>query len=210
MKVEPKGKILLAVPTALGLVTSDFAQMNTNIVADLLLNGYQVVHAFIKRAMIDEARNNFIGQAENNDCDWIFFLDDDTFIPPNAVRHMIELDKDIVSPPVACRKGSHWVNVFDKKGENISREEIDFEKPIGGIGMACTLIKREVIRKMRGKYDKPLEFQIARNPEGKGIYLGEDISFCYRARMLGFEVWTINGIPTKHMGDPQYFIYDGS
>lgn len=204
-----KGKILIAVPSRSGQVTTEFMQLYTNIIVDLLTHGYQIGHAIINRAFIDEARNNFLQRMEEEDADWIFFLDDDTFITPDGIRKMIELDKDIVAPPVACRKGSDWINVFDEEGENMPKEKVTETMQIGGTGMACTLIKREVVRALRQEYDKPFEFQIAKNPEGRGIYLSEDISFCYRARRHNFEVWAIKGIRTMHMGDPNLYVYEG-
>jgi len=200
-------KILIAVPSGSGLVTTDFMQNYTNIVTTLIRFKYQVGEAVIKRALIDNARNEFIKMARNEDVDYILFLDDDTLIDPMGIIKMIVEDKDIISPPVADRKGGDYLNIYNLNNERIN--EIKETQKVGGIGMACTLIKRKVIDAMLKKYDKPFEFQIARNLNNKAIYLSEDISFCYRASTLGFETWAIKGIETKHIGEPNFYTYAG-
>jgi hypothetical protein len=94
-------------------------------------------------------------------------------------------------------------------GKPIKKEDVKTTSIVGGIGMASTLIRRDVVEAMCKKYDKPFEFQLARSPEGKGVYISEDLGFCYRANTLGFATWAVKGMVTHHMGDNNFYKYEG-
>jgi len=205
-----KEKILIALPSSSGLVRTEFLQNYTAINTSLVSAGYQVGVALINRSFIDNARNMFLDMARNDDCDYLFFIDDDTMIEPRGVIRMIEADKDIISPPVSDRKGTDWVNVYNLNGKPIKKEDIKETMQVGGIGMACTLIKRKVLDSMAKEFLTPFEFQTATNAEGKKFKLSEDLGFCYRAfQKFGYETWVIKGVWTKHIGEPNFYGYEG-
>lgn len=203
-----KGKILVATPSASGYIKTSWVQS----LLDIMLNlseDYMAGQAFTSRSMIDDARNELIKYAQKDDADYILFIDDDTFITPEGVRKLMALDKDIVSCPVADRTGLSRLNIFDLEGRHLENGDLNETMKVGGIGMACTLIKRAVFDKLLSVYHKPFEFQLAKDKAGRGVYLSEDIVFCYRAAKYGFETWAVTGIRTKHMGENNYFIYEG-
>jgi hypothetical protein len=202
-----KKKVLIAVPTYTGLIPVEVCQNICDICVKLIVNGYVTTFSTIKKSFIDTARNTFAKQLQELDYDYLFFLDDDTYIDPSGVIEMIRMDKDIVSPPVRDRKGGDVLNVFTDN-VLVKYKEIDCTKKVKAIGMACTLIKRKVIDDMFKEYYSPFEWRHA-TYEDKDIMLSEDVSFCLRAEKMGFETWVAKGIKTGHIGEPNHFIYAG-
>jgi GT2 family glycosyltransferase len=60
---------------------------------------------------------------------------------------------------------------------------------IQGVGMACTLIKRKVLETVQ----KPYFF-----PEPN---IGEDLSFCIRAREAGYKIYCDTNLICGHVGN---------
>jgi len=205
-----KGKIktlVIGLPNATGTVPSDWAVMLAAICTHLATKGITCKMIGVDRSFVDAARNEVIKIAKQFDADAVFFLDADTYIQPDGVWKLIEMDKDIISPPVADRKGGVLLNVLDDY--LVKRTAIEKTEKVKAIGSACTLIKRKVYEKLLEEYATPYEFQIATTDQGKKIPISEDIGFCLRAEKFGFETWVCKNIKTQHLGNPIKYTYDG-
>ncbi len=200
-------KIVIGLPNATGTVPSDWAAMLSAIAVHLATKGITCITVGIDRSFVDEARNQIIRVARKEKADAVFFLDADTYIEPDGVWKLIEMDKDIISPPVADRKGGHLLNVMDD--EMVKFTSVDKTKKVKAIGSACTLIKKKVYEELLTKYEHPYEFQIATTQTGGKMPISEDVGFCLRAEKMGYETWVAKGIKTSHLGDPVKYNYEG-
>jgi len=198
--------ILIGLPNSTGDTKNDWSAMLSGICMYLTVKGYNVEIIGVDRSLIEIARNTIIEIAQEKKKDWVFFLDDDTYVEIDAVWKMIQLDKDICSPPVADRKGEKQLNVLN---EGLNRVyEVEKTEKVTAIGMACTLIKCDVSNSLLKEYATPFEFGNV-SLDGKKIPVGEDVNFCLRAGAKGYETWCIKGIKTWHRGEPKKYTYEG-
>jgi len=200
-------KITIGLPNATGDTRNDWSVMLAGMCSYLTSQHYDIELVTVDRSFIDMARNVIAEIAIGNDSDYLFFLDADTYIDLDGVDKMVKLDKDIVSPPVADRKGNKGLNIVNEGLNKLLH--VDETKQVTGIGMACTLIKREVLVAMAGEYQTPFEFSTVMVNDKK-VNMGEDIGYCVRANeKFGFETWCIRGIKTTHLGEPKKYTYEG-
>jgi len=124
----------------------------------------------------------------------LFFVDDDNVIHQDSLMTLLELDKDIVGCVYKKRDG--YGTTALKRWDDNYLQDNDCRKifPTDAIGMGCTLIKREVLVAVRAHHNHPFEYLTQPRK------LGEDVTFCERAKKLGHEVWAYNGLETGHIG----------
>ena len=153
---------------------------------------------------------NHIAKAflERKDCDYLVWIDDDaTFIDLAAdIKKAIALDKDMVMGVCSCKPAPHYPNVgkFIKIGksgtivDSESRHVYDFptDKPFEADfgSFAFVVMKRKVLEGMKMPW-----FYFPPN-EWTGNVWGEDVTFCFNAKMHGFELWIDPTIQLGHLG----------
>ncbi len=160
--------------------------------------------AFLQKAVpIERARNEMVKMfLAVEDATHLFFVDADTVPPPGAVDKLLFLDTDIATgiTPI-LNHDDITSNVFmTEAGEGfpLSIDEAVKEKPyeITGIGLACALIKREVLEKLEHPIFSSLWFQNGKFCEG-------DIHFCSKAREAGFKIMVDPSVMCGHVKEVQ-------
>lgn len=163
---------------------------------------------------IDHARNEAVRVFLNppkdapKDFTHLFFCDDDTVPPYDAIEKLLALDKPIATgiTPIlrATAEGKSQIyNAFiaqkivkNAKGIDVSQfEAIDHEGGIQKViscGGSCLLIRRDVFEKMEAPW-----FLFHWNADYTG-YIGEDLFFCNKAMELGIEIWCDPSVRCKH------------
>lgn len=155
----------------------------------------------------------------------ILFTDADMAYPPELVLDMLLLDEAIVGTIYRQRRPEiSWAG--SGTGEPTTERRGNFMK-VEGVGMGCTLIRRDAITTMLEKMpeivDKRLELHPAKDtlraagasrlirafdkldlPE-RGV-VSEDLSFCLRWNKCGGSVWASIGHKVSHVG---MYSYDG-
>jgi glycosyltransferase involved in cell wall biosynthesis len=184
-----------------------------------------------ERQAVDMSRNYLIEMAVRLGVDYLFFIDDDGVLPPDALEKMLEDDKDIVSAPMMTRNvrdnGKHALCCFEKETFYIGDQKtiskyhsisgFDTSKgylhKVDATGGACMLIKKDVFEALFTKHNgRPFEFthEIYQTKE-HGVTLrniSEDITFCERARDSGFEVWVDTRVRPVHLGKPKFVRFE--
>jgi len=144
-----------------------------------------------RRIPHDRARNFCVKAFLESDCDYILWLDDDSYLDGPCLKRLLMIDKPFVSA------------VFQtiKEGEKGScllvptsmRETDDGYQPIYSAfiaevemaPLACALIKREVMEAIELPAFSWGEFKDEWGIEG----LGEDVYFCRKVRAAGYRIW---------------------
>lgn len=147
---------------------------------------FNTIFHVIKGRPIDEARNEFAQLAIEKDAKYLFMLGDDVVIPNHALRQLIyrlEQDssigvvggiycaKNIPAEPLVYRgngKGCYW---DWKVGEF-------FE--ITGIGMDCTLIRTDLLRKLGKDWFTTISKDDYLDAVNNTENWTEDLSFCHK------------------------------
>lgn len=166
----------------------------------LLFNGY--------RTSIDRFRNMAGKIALQNDCDYLWFIDDDVLIPPYSYRKLKERNVDIVTPVTFIRSYPFKPMFFKTIKSNTGKltgithyDDWETEETWDGllecaaIGFSCCLMKVELLRKVTPAW-------FVTSPDRT-----EDVYFCIKARQalnneVGIYVDTLYGV--GHQMDPDF------
>lgn len=178
-------KVFVAIP-AVG------ASIHSKLVDNLLgqLNGNSLF-ILTGEKPIARARNTIIAKFLESDCTHLWFIDDHTIPPKNALKTMLSYNRPIVTgiTPIVVEDQELHFNVFLEKGDELL--PIPYADPrvrpkalafnADACGFSCVLIAREVLEKMSHPYFCDVWFQ-------DGKYCSEDIFFCNCAKSEGFKI----------------------
>lgn len=190
--------ILIAVPS-MDSVPAVFAQS----LAMLKKVGNCAV-AFQVGSLVYESRNDLAKYAVQSEADYVLWLDSDMLFEPELLEKMMatlqEHDLDILTgiyyrrrhpfSPVLMKKLSIDENNFcEYENFNAYPEDGIFE--VEGIGFGCVLMKSDVLMDIKATYNDWF------SPFGR---VGEDLSFCWRARQTGHKIFADPSIQLGHCG----------
>lgn len=154
------------------------------------------------RTRLVEGRNKLVDLVLREKYDYFFSLEQDIVPPPDVIERLMSHSKDIVS-------GVYFVGKRDEKGVRLeavaykkkvkigdvegfpvfSFDELMPSRLVGNLaftGVGCLLIKKEVLKKIRFRYDLNIEACDDR-------FFGED------ARKNGFEIFLDTSMFCSHM-----------
>lgn len=163
--------------------------------------------AFTKSSLIYSARNSLAKQAIDGDFDRILWLDSDmSFDKDLMVRLSERLDEgyDFVSGIYFKRNYPTspviYKEIIYKKLPSGGVEPVvvpyeDYPKdsifPIEAAGFGSVMMTTELLKKIWDTFGLPFSPILG---------FGEDISFCYRAKQLGLNLYCDSSIKMKHLG----------
>lgn len=153
--------------------------------------------------LIQYAREQFAKAVIANDADYLFMIDDDMLAPPDLFFQLAKHDKDICAALAFTRNPDHKPVIYDviegrdpmtKQKYYINKFAMNYPRntlvQCDAVGFGAVLIKRKVIEAMA-------------EPRFMGLSgCGEDITFCHKAKELGFEVWMDTSVKLGHLGAP--------
>lgn len=153
-------------------------------------------------SLIYDSRNSLAKIALNSETDYVLWLDSDMVFKRDILKRLLEHaenGKDIVSglyfrrqppfSPVLFKE----LELVDELGrwENYDDYPRDSVFEIAGCGFGCVLMRTDILA------DVALEFRKWFNPVNG---FGEDLSFCIRAKSLGYKIWCDSSIKLGHVG----------
>ena len=158
---------------------------------------------FSRSGLVFDARDEICAEAINKGYTHVLFIDSDMTFAPDSLLLASARDKDILTGLYFKRREPIEPVVYKKikmrdETDAYAITETDIDREIfrvEGCGMGFCLIKVEVLKKIYEKYGTcfaPL------------LGLGEDFSFCERAKWEGFEVWCDSVIQLGHVGEYEY------
>ena len=197
-------KILIAVP-CMDSVPAQFAQSLA-----LIQKVDECAIAFQMGSLIYNSRNNLATMAIPKEVDYVLWLDSDMIFPPDVLKRMLEdRDKGDIITGIYYRRVSPFKPVLfsklsiDDKGcywEGFDDYPTDRLFDIEGCGFGCVLTPTNVFLNVIAKFDNMFA------PIG-GV--GEDLSFCWRARECGYKIIADPRIQCGHVGhftiDKQFY-----
>jgi GT2 family glycosyltransferase len=164
------------------------------------------------------AANILVTEFLKTDCDSLLMVDDDMVIPPDALRSLREndgnWDYDIVmgfctfktTPPhaVAYKLDANQPGMPERlRGEKynaLAYLDDNAATPVDAVGMAFTLIRREVFEKMLSEYGA--EYTAWFDTGGHSEM--EDMRFSRRCREHGFKMCVDTSAKLGHVGSHVY------
>ena len=149
----------------------------------------------------------------------LLFVDADMGFPPELVLDMLMFDEPLIGTIYPQRKlPLSWAG--SGTGTPTTERRGDFML-VEGIGMGCTLIRRDLITKMIDAYPELIDTRLALHPAGETMrqmgtnrllrffekmdlpergLISEDLSFCIRWNKIGGQTWAAIGHKISHVG----------
>ena len=149
-------------------------------------DAYRIHLSYPTGKPISNNRNTIVQKFLATDCDYLMMIDSDIVPPPNILK-LVDFDKDIITPLMFVYQKGELLPLFLKRHQDGFYDADDYLEKTGLVeadatGTGCMVIKREVLEKV--KYPFRNEYDV------DGIKtLGLDLSFCQRARELGYKSW---------------------
>lgn len=147
---------------------------------------------YVGRIFHDFARNAYVDQFLQSDCDILLFLDSD-IVPPENLFDIVTIHGDkwelagAPYPVWVSHKGYSGpqvaYTVYSDLDNNqmtyaaIPQQGIDF---VAGIATGCLFIRRSILEKMEKPY-----FEFKYDPETRNMTEGEDLGFCLKMQKAG-------------------------
>lgn len=183
-------KILVCVP-AMDMVASGFAQS----LAMLRKGGHEVSIMFQCGSLVYDSRNKLAKEALKMGVDYTMWFDSDMIFMPDTMLKLLEADKPFVSGMYFRRSHPYTLVAFDEidcENKKWTDAKIPTElTTVGGVGFGCVLLKTEVLFEVAAKFGcwfDPING------------FGEDLSFCWRAKEAGYDVWLDPSVSCGHVG----------
>ena len=155
----------------------------------------------IGEILVPYARERLGDAALGSGAEYLFMIDDDMLAPDDLFFKLAAHDKDIVAALAFTRNPDHKPVIYQEISGYDPVSNCSFSLPkfvlnyprnvlvqCDAVGFGAVLIKTEVLKKV----PKPWFFGMEST--------GEDVSFCYKARKAGFEVWMDTSIKLGHLG----------
>lgn len=192
-------KIMIAIPS-MDTVPVQFASS----LAMLQRTGECSV-AFQVGSLVYMARNDLAKAAIKSEADLVFWLDSDMVFAPTTLVKMVETleehpEIDILSGVYFRRRPPYSPVLLDQLelGEDgkVTSHDLD-ELPetglfeVAGCGFGCVLMRTEVLMEIMAAEGRLFDPYLG---------LGEDLSFCVRARRLGHGIWCDPAMECGHVG----------
>ena len=187
--------ILIAVPS-MDSVPAVFAQS-----LSMLEKVGDCAVAFQVGSLIYNSRNELARQAIKMGADYVMWFDSDMQFQPDTLKRMLSImeanDLDILSGVYYRRVPPYTPVLFEKleMDSNQHCEHLSMAKVPDGlfeveaIGFGCVLMTTSVL------LDVIAKFRDAFSPIGR---VGEDLSFCIRARECGYKIFADSSIQLGH------------
>ena len=158
----------------------------------------------LKSSLVYDARNQAAAKAINEGYDYILWIDSDMTFEPDMMERMFKSleNKNMITALCFARrppfKPCIYKHISVKQDGNVSlpKTEVWYDYPrdqiieIEACGFACVLQKVDMLDAMLSTYGVPF-FPIAG--------LGEDLSFCYRAKQIDIKMYADTSIKIGHI-----------
>lgn len=141
---------------------------------------------------IAEYRNWLAVHSVKLECDFCMMVDDDMEFPPETASILMKRNVDIIGVPYHTKVYPNKITIKPLEGSKAS--ETAFGE-VEAVGTGIILIKTSILKDIPQPW-----FEFDQNKFGMTLD-GEDWVFCFKARKVGFHVWSepIEGI--GHWGD---------
>ena len=190
-------KTMIAIP-CMDMVQTEFVR---SLVSMRYVGEVQFI--FTECSLIYQARTALCRMALEAEADYVLWLDSDVVFPPDLMERLMEdiQGKDMVTAVYHARKPPFRPVIWKiiRTGllpENAQVEQYDdypedglFE--IEGCGFGAVLMKTGVIRDVAETFHQTF---------GPIPGMGEDLSFCIRARNCGYKIWCDPSLQIGHKG----------
>ena len=176
--------------------------MHMNMVKNCFPGGTFWKYIIVERLSWAAARSECVRKCRANNFQWLFFIDDDVFVPEHTLEMLLRSGKDVISGLYWTKSATPAPVIFKELGAGpMYNFEVDKVIPIGGSGLGCCLINMDVF----DKFDEAgipyfVENWVYTAPDGNKMKcpIGEDHYFFLKAKEFGYQPYCHTGILCDH------------
>ena len=195
-------KILLAVPTYETIYPDTFKSL-----WGLERGGHEVIFEFIRGYDVATARNKIAQRAIELKADYVFMVDNDVIVPPDALIKLLENPKEVClgyykhrnkngkqdTVTCVCKMGEqNFFNQYSEKELSDLRKNGQYKLQIHGGGMGCALIKTDVFNRIKFPYFDWVNYENQK-------LLSEDLYFCVQCGKANIPIYCDTRVRCGHM-----------
>jgi len=184
-------KIAIGLPLSWDYVSFEYV---ASVLPQFYRDGMMLIRA--ARGRVDEMRNQIAKVAMVNGCTHVIFTDSDHRFHPRTFETLIKRDLPIVG--ALCYMRYPPFEPVMLKGEpgdyTIMEEWEDDLVEVDATGAGCLCVKMEVFHNM-----EPPWFEFSPNPRPGYPLIGEDVTFCHKAKQLGYRIYVDTTVPCTHL-----------
>lgn len=165
--------------------------------------------AMVQGTLIYTARNVIAKNAVEAGFDYVLWIDSDMVFPSDTLKRLLEdMDgRDYVSGLCFSRKKNSAPCIQSnltwevEDGQVLTSADVLIDYPrdalfeVAGSGFACVMTSRFLLSKMVELYGAPFYPLMG---------MGEDMTFCFRARQAGFKMYCDSRVKIGHIGTKVY------
>ena len=176
----------------------------------------RIIHAY----NVADGRNDLVNIMFAENCDYLFFVDNDVILPKNALVDLYNM-KWYFSVGTYPRKEEDtlknpdpWTTLYWHEEANktcycpkflpFSQLHTGYITPVDCCGLGCALIKRELFQMI----EQPWFFFAHEGSPAQGnidaYCIGEDMWFCRKCIMAGVQIWAHGSVICGHVGKYVY------
>ena len=189
-------KLLIGIPS-IDYMHAEFVKCLTALTIRLCQQGIPFDVFINNGTLVHVARDKIACKAINKNYSHVLWLDADMIFQPTILEDLMDTGRDFVTGIAHSRRPPYASCVFEniddldhlKRFEGIEYPVEPF--PVAGCGFACVLIKTEVLKAVQ------LHYKACFLPE---MQWGEDLTFCRRARAMGYDIYADPHVRLGHIG----------
>lgn len=159
---------------------------------------------------IATARNAIVRAFLETDAEWLWMVDTDMVFRPDTLEQLLDAADPDETPILGAlcfgmdMAGTIFPTLYitpddGKNVKHITNYPKDIVLSVAGTGAACLLIHRGVLETMKEKYSDAAPREWFSDQIWNGQDMGEDMTFCFRARDIGYPVKVHTGIRIGHV-----------
>lgn len=192
-------KLLIAIPTR-DEMPYQFVKCLTDLIRHLDEEETDYEIAFQGATLVYIGRDKLAKKAIDQGFTHVLWLDSDMTFKPTLLDDLMFCGKPFVTGLAVGRRPPHFSCVFKQVLPKVERWTFE-EFPscpfqIAACGFACVLIETRVLEKVWTTHGTC--FFPTRE-------LGEDVAFCHKAKLLGFEIWAEPTVQLGHIGQMTFY-----
>lgn len=208
---------MFGLPTITGWYDIHVTNSILNQLGFIIEGKHQLLNRLVHHTLIHNARGQIAASAIENGCDYLFFIDSDCVIPPDALKRLVSHGKPIVAGMYFHKTAPFAPVVYTKNEKGLYDCVMEYPKDalmeVDGVGMGCCLIRTDVLKRFtREAKDGELEcwaFEPIPAEGERPSITGEDFAFCQRAQEARYKIYVDTGVMAKHQTvryiDEEYF-----
>ena len=207
-------KLFIGIPAYDGKISIKLAYTIAQLMPKAMSLGVSVQLGHVSGcSIITMARNMLVDQFLKSDCTELLFIDSDVLAQADDILRLMAQsgDKDITagSYPRRSRDKKFFMDLYFDENNDLEFDGAMMR--INRVGTGFMLIQRHVIEAIAEKSEKYLGQDGIGNVANvfdfklmDGKFVGEDYSFCDKAREEGFKVWLDVEISLPHVGQEEF------